>query len=271
MPPLPANKPFAHYLAMLGCISTGIVYLGIGVVALLSFYQLKEGGADESSLMVYLNRYFAGKLLIGLILSGMVSYIIWRFYETIKDPYDYGKDLRGRLRRTVILLSSLADGLIAYSALVVLLGTGGYNASGLPKQERKMAAEILELSWGATALTAIGILIIITGIMQTGYVISNTYRERIDIYHLKTFTRKIIVGLAWTGHFARGIILSIIGYHYILAGTRHEADRVVNTDKAFDFIGDHAGSALFIAVAIATCCYGIFMFIMGWNYDSDKH
>ncbi len=271
MSPLKANKPFAHYLAMWGCISTGIVYLGIGVVALLSFYQLKEGGADESSLMVYLNRFFAGKLLIGLILSGMVSYIIWRFYETIKDPYDYGKDLRGRLRRTVILLSSLADGLIAYSALVVLLGTGGYNASGLPKQERKMAAEILELSWGATALTAIGILIIITGIMQTGYVVSNTYRERIDIYHLKAFTRKTVVLLAWTGHFARGIILTIIGYHYILAGTQQDANRVVNTDKAFDFIGDHAGAALFIIVAIATVFYGIFMFIMGWNYDSDKH
>ena len=49
-----------------------------------------------------------------------------------------------------------------------------------------------------------------------------------------------------------------------------KARYVVNTDKAFDFIGDHVGHVYFILVAIATICYGLFMFAQGITYDTDK-
>jgi len=45
---------------------------------------------------------------------------------------------------------------------------------------------------------------------------------------------------------------------------------IVNTNKAFDFIGDHVGHVYFILVAIATICYGVFMFAQGIAYDTDK-
>jgi hypothetical protein len=45
---------------------------------------------------------------------------------------------------------------------------------------------------------------------------------------------------------------------------------VVNTDKAFDFIGDDVGHLYFIMVAAGTICYGLFMFVFGWYYDTDK-
>lgn len=56
----------------------------------------------------------------------------------------------------------------------------------------------------------------------------------------------------------------------IKAGITENARYVVNTDKAFDFIGDHIGHVYFILVAIATTCYGLFMFIQGIAYDTDK-
>ncbi len=85
------KRHFVHYLAMYGGISTGIVYTAIGIIAILSFLKLKEGGADESSLLAYLDNFMAGKVLIWVILLGMVSYIIWRIYETIYDPYGTAK------------------------------------------------------------------------------------------------------------------------------------------------------------------------------------
>jgi hypothetical protein len=45
---------------------------------------------------------------------------------------------------------------------------------------------------------------------------------------------------------------------------------LVNTDKAFYFIGDDVGHAYFIIVAIGTICYGLFMFSFGVYYDSGK-
>lgn len=51
----------------------------------------------------------------------------------------------------------------------------------------------------------------------------------------------------------------------IAGNSRH----VVNTGKAFDFIGDHVGHLPFIIVAIGTIAYGLFMFGFGIYYDSD--
>src|SRR5438128_8007250 len=94
------KRPFVHYFAVWGCISTGLLYAAIGIIAILSFLRIKNGGADEGSLLVFLDKYFAGRISVMIIMLGMVSYIIWRFYETIKDPYGYGNQFKGIARRT---------------------------------------------------------------------------------------------------------------------------------------------------------------------------
>ena len=103
------------------------------------------------------------------------------------------------------------------------------------------------------------------------YAISRAYWERLDIYMLSRWKQTTIHILAWAGHFARGIILGIIGFFCIKAGITETAHYVVNTDKAFDFIGDHIGHVYFILVSIGTICYGVFSFVLGAYYDSDKH
>jgi hypothetical protein len=265
------EKPaFVYYLALWGCLSTGLVYTAIGVFAILSFFKIKEGGADEGSLLVFLDKFLIGKLFIWIILLGMLGYIAWRFYETIQDPYGYGKKLKGILRRTVIVLSSLADALIAYSAIMALLGLGGIEETGQPTAQREIIGNMFQENWGQWVIITIGIFSSITAIVQFGYVMSRAYMERLDINHLATWKKTSIHVLAWAGHFARGIIMGIIGFFFIKGAILKNAQYVVNTDKAFDFIGDHVGHLYFIIVAIGTICYGLFMFVFGIYYDTDK-
>ena len=73
--------------------------------------------------------------------------------------------------------------------------------------------------------------------------------------------------LAWIGHFARGIILFIIGYFLVKAALQSNPNDVVNTDKAFNFLGEHIGHVSFIAVALGTICYGFYMFSLSIYYD----
>lgn len=72
------------------------------------------------------------------------------------------------------------------------------------------------------------------------------------------------------GYTARAIILGIIGFFFIKSGLTDNARYIVNTDKAFDFIGDHVGHVYFIGVAIGTICYGLFMFALGVAYDTNS-
>jgi hypothetical protein len=133
-----------------------------------------------------------------------------------------------------------------------------------------MAAHLLGLDWGFELLLSAGIIICIIAIVQLGYVVTRTYVERMDIKKLDKGKTNVIHILAWTGHFARGIILGIIGFFFIKSALDSNPQLVVNTDKAFDFIGDHVGHVYFILVAAGTICYGLFMFLFGWYYDTDK-
>lgn len=264
------NPRIIHYLAIYGCISTGLIYLGIGIVAILSFLKIREGGADEGSLLAVLNNSVPGYILVCVILLGTASYITWRIFESITDPYHYGKERKAILLRTAIAFSTIPDALIVYSAVTALFGTSTANEDGRPTALRESVAGLLEREGGEAIIITIGIIISITAVIQFIYGITRGYRERLDIGHLKKMLRNFIYFLGLTGYCARGIILGIIGFFYIKGGLAADAQHVVNTDKAFDFIGDNVGHAWFILAAIGTICYGLFMFWFGVYYNTEK-
>lgn len=265
-----SKKFLIRYLPLFGCISTGLIYSAIGLIAILSFLRIKQGGADESSLFVFLEDYLLGEILVWLILIGTLCYIAWRIVEAYTDPYHYGNDWRGLARRTGIGLSSIADVLIAYSAIMVLLGISQYREDGQPVKERQMVGNMLQESWGDFLVVTIGIIILATAIIQFFYGITRGYRERLEIKKVSKATKKVIHFLAWAGYLARGIIIGIIGFFFIKAGFTDNSEFIVNTDKAFNFIGDHVGHLFFILVAIGTIFYGLFMFFLGITYNTTE-
>lgn len=263
------QRTIIHYLPVYGCIATGIIYAAIGVIAILSFLKVRHGGADEASMMAILAKYVIGKIVIWIILLGTVCYIVWRFYEAITDPYDYGSNWKGIIKRAGITLSTIADILIVYAAVRVLLGLGHFQPGGQPQEERAMVHKML-IDQGQWPVIGIGLGYLATAVIQLWYGITKGYRERVDIERFSSFFRHTVHVLAWAGYTARAIILGIIGFFFIKAGVTENPRHIVNTDKAFDFIGDHVGHVYFILVAIATICYGLFMVAQGIAYDTDK-
>lgn len=263
------KNPVIHYLPVFGCFSTGVIYASIGLIAILSFLKIKNGGADESSFLAFLSEYLWGKILVAFILFGTVSYIIWRFYEAYADPYAYGKETSGMLKRAGIALSTVADVLIVYAAIRYLAGKGIREEQQLAEQQQ-LVQDILNESWGAAAVICIGIIVALTAVVQFIYGITRGYKERLEVEEFKSFTKKLVHFTGIAGYFSRGVILAIIAYSYIKAGIINQSQMVVNTDKAFDFIGDNIGHLYFILIALGTICYGIFMFALGVAYDIDK-
>lgn len=259
-----------HYLPIYGCIATGLIYASVGVIAILSFLKLRHGGADESSFIAILNDFIIGKIVIWVILIGTICYIAWRIYETLVDPYGYGKDARGLVKRAGVGLSSVADALIVYAAVRVLLGVSNVQLDGNPDEEQALVKDMLGRTRGNWGVICIGSIISFTAIVQLLYGITGGYRERLDIDHFSRIIKTSVHVLAWIGFTARFIILGITGFFFIKAGIMQNAGLVVNTDKAFDFIGDHVGDVYFIVVAIGTICYGIFMITLGAMYDPDR-
>jgi hypothetical protein len=265
------KRTFFQYLPVYGCISIGLTYTGVGIIAMLSFLKVREGGADENSMLVIINDIIIGKILLWIIMIGTACYIVWRIFEAVTDPYGYGKDLGGLGKRSGIALSTVADLLIVYAAIRVLLGIEGIQQSGEPHEERELVSKMLDERWGALAVTVMGLVVLVAAVAQLFYGVSRGYRERMDIDHYSKSRKAIVHFLAWFGYCSRGIIVGITGFFLLKAAFTQQSKYVVNTDKAFDFIGDEVGHAYFILVALGTVCYGVFMIIHGMAYDHDKH
>lgn len=230
-------------------MTTALIYAAVGVIALLSFFKVRHGGADESSMLAIINDFLIGKIIIIVILAGTLCFVIWRFYEAFTDPYRYGKHVSGIAKRVGICLSTVVDILIAVTATRVLLGANHIMLNGEPKEEQETVEAILQGAWGASAIVVTGVLIIMVAAAQLWYGVTKGYKERIDLEHFNKPVQTITHGLAWFGYFARGVILGIIGFFLIKSGATGDATVVVNTDKAFDFIGDHVGHFYFVAIA----------------------
>ena len=125
-------------------------------------------------------------------------------------------------------------------------------------------------SGGIWLVAFIGMVTSITAVVQFVYVFREAYEERIDFQKLKAGMQKVIHGLSYAGHIARGTILGIMGFFMLKAAFTQNAQHIVNTDKAFDFIGDEVSRVVFALIAFGTICYGFFMLAMGYYYDFKK-
>lgn len=254
-------------ITLVGCFSTGIIYGSIGVIAILSFLKLKKGGADESSFFVLLNSFIAGRILNWTIIIGALCFIIWRFYEAFKDPYNIGNDTKAILLRTGAAFSSVADAFIALSALQALFNQQKAPVTGEPVQQRDVVAGLLEKDWGYVLVLAGGVIVLLTALVLILYGLSRRFTEAIKADDFSKRSKYIMHVIAYAGYFSRGVILGIIGFFLVKAAVKNDSGYVVNTDKAFDFIGDNIGHVWFILIAIGTIAYGLYMFILGLNYD----
>lgn len=260
------THPFLKHLARFGSVSIGGVYIFIGVIAMLSLLRVVNGGADEDSVVEMLNETWGGEVLLWIILSGILSYMVWRFFEAGADPLHHGKDTKGILKRIGIAATAAAYGTIALSGIQAMLGTG--DAGEGFEEQRHLIATVLDWRGGNWLIGITGAIVGFAAVMEFRYVFQGDHKPTLDIDNLSHTKRRIIYGLAWAGHCARAIILGIMAYSLLRGAITSDPSQTVNTDKAFNFIGESMlGHPLFVLVAIGTVCYGVYMILSGVYFN----
>jgi Na+/proline symporter len=171
--------------------------------------------------------------------------------------------------RTGAAFSSGADAFIALSVLRALFDQKKAPVTGEPIQQKNMVAHLLQFHWGYIAVMSIGVIVLITAVVLILYGLSQSFTEAIKANDFSKKEKRALHTIAYAGYFSRGIILFITGFFFVKAAIKNNSSHIVNTDKAFDFIGDHIGHPWFILIALGTVSYGIYMFILGLHYDVD--
>ncbi|RDV16763.1 DUF1206 domain-containing protein [Pontibacter diazotrophicus] len=263
------HKYIVHLLARYGCFSIGMVYLIVGVIAILSFLKMSKAAADEARMVEIIMDLPLGEVLLWILIIGLGGYIVWRVFEAVTDPYEMGGDYSGLAKRTGIALSGFGYGLVAYTTIQIMSG----NSSGNEQETQLFIAEVFTWAGGRWLVGLSGLMTALAGITEFYYVAKGDYTQRIHMDEFSEGWAKAVHALAWAGFCARGILLLVLGYFFIKAAIQIDPQEIGDTDTAFDFIGAGGsvlGDIAFILVAGGTIAYGIFMFVFGSFHQFKK-
>jgi hypothetical protein len=261
-------KPYVEKLAVIGCYSVAMVYILVGVMALLSFMGEFQDAADEERMVGVILDIPLGEVLIGAMVLGMAGYVTWRVFEAFTDPYDFGNSMKGIAQRTGIGMSAMGYVVIIIGAIQIMI-EGQSNGE---EDQQLIIGQVMSIPGGGWLVGIMGVVMMLVGLVQLKYVAGGDYHERIKYEEMPSWIEKSTHIFAWWGYIARGIILGVLGWFLLKAAIESDPGEVGDTDSAFDFIGDMGitGNIFFIAVAIGTIFYGLFMIINGYYYSFER-
>ncbi len=245
-------------LARLGFAAIGVVYLLMGLLALLAATGLGRGAhADREEAVLRLQDLPGGSILLGLIALGLLGYIVWRFTQALRDTENKGSGAKGIGTRLWYAASGLFYGGLALTAGRLAL-TGQAAKGGNASQS--VAANVLSWPGGEWLLLLGGAVVVGVGLFQIYRAYGGQFQKDVNASSLSAAQQRLVYRVGQMGFTARGIVLGIVGYFVVQAGLQSRAAVVGNTGDAFDLLAA-MGPVVLGAVAAGLVAYGVYMLV----------
>jgi hypothetical protein len=261
---VPAPPPkWVEKFAQFGLTAKGVVYCLVGILSFMAAFELGGNSGQnsgKSGVFQFIENQPFGKGLLSIVAIGLACYTIWRFLQGFKDTEKKGTDAKGIGIRIRYIYSGLIYGALAYLAAQMVLGNSSGNGGGSSRQN--LASELLQQPFGQWLVGIVAIGIMITGIYQIYYGLSDKYKKKIQDDGLKNDIAEKIIRMGKIGYVARGIVWLLIGFLFLQAALQSDPEQAGGSSSAFQWLENSSyGSYLLGAVAIGLIFYGLFMFM----------
>jgi Domain of Unknown Function (DUF1206) len=238
--------------ASFGIATKGIVYFIIGgLTAMAAFGYGGQKSGSDTVLKFIANQSF-GKVLLVLLAIGLLGYVFWRWYQAFTDPKNIEDSAKSAVKRIAYFISGALYGLLAYSAIKLVVGSNGSGDS--------LATKVFQSDYAATVAIIIGLALVGKGMYEVYRAYSGKYKENIEGAGIPSEAQGLLLKAGRFGHTSRGIVAGILGYLFLKAGFAGTANKLGKTD-AFGFIQDEFGNIVLGIIALGLVGYGVFMMI----------
>ncbi len=251
-------------VARIGYLAKGIVYLMIGVMAMLFAMGQRSRPADFSTVLVKVFSEPFGRVLLALLTIGLIGYGLWCFVQAVMDTENKGAGLVGIVTRILYAGIGLVYLAIAWDAVKLLTRTSNIQQGDQP--ERQLTARVFAISsttrWIAVAagLGFVGFCI---------YEIRRLYVEGIEILRpkgRKELIDELAMHIGQIGIVARSVLFVIIGVFLVWSGITFDPNKVRGISGALTELDRQPyGNYLLIATALGLAAYGIYMLFLAWR------
>ncbi len=253
-------SPALRALARLGFFSKGIVYMTVGVLALLA--ALDRGGetTDQRGAMQTILQQPFGRTILAVGGIGLFGYALWRLIQALFDPeHVHGTGPKELARRGARFVSGVVYGGLGVAAWQMVL-RGGDDGGGNRTQD--WTATLMAQPAGGWLVGTAGLVAIGVGVWQIYKAWSTKLGDKLMLDKWSAPIRPWIIRFGRAGYAARGIIFCITGIFLLVAAKNHNAGEAKGVGEALQHIGGMSyGWIMLSAVALGLIAYGLFQLV----------
>lgn len=240
----------------LGYAARGVVYLAIGVIAVLAAADLTPKPAGTGDVLELWAKWPLGLFLISALAACLFAFSGWRVLQAVFDADRHGTTPKGWAIRAGQAISGLIYGALAMSGLELLDGLEDIGEADETDSARTAAAEILAWPHGDW-------LVIAGGLVLLGVAIGNLAQGA-----LQDFGKRLRCGpgvcrwavpLGRAGYIGRGLATLPLSVFLLRAGWEVRAAEVRTWADALQAVeAQPFGSAILAGLALGLIAFGLF-------------
>lgn len=246
-------------VARLGYAARGVVYVGLGVIALLAAVDLTPRAKGARGVLETWASWPLGLVLIGGVGCGLAGFAVWRLVQAIFDADRHGRSAKGLAVRFGQAISAFVYGGLALSAFELLDAFEDVGESDEQGETRRTASALLLTPHGDTLLIAAGLVVLSFGVGNIVQGLVQDFGKRLACE--EALCRRL-TPLARVGYAARGVATLPAGAFLVLAGLEARSADARSWGQALQTLEQRPyGSWVLGAVAAGLIAFGLFGFV----------
>lgn len=241
--------------ARAGYAAKGIVYIVIGVLAVLAATGHGGGATDTRGALRVLSDHAAGHWLLLLIGVGLLGYALWAVIAAALDAEDRGAEPKGVALRVGLAVRGLAYGALGLEALRLFTGNPT-RSDGNGAQH--WSARLMTHGWGHWVVTLAGVGVIGYACYQVWVGARKDLQKKLRLPPAEAEVGGWAVRLARFGLIARAVVFAVIGWLLVRAGMTRDAAQAGGIDESLSTLARASyGPVLLGVVATGLVAYGV--------------
>lgn len=231
--------------------------MGIGLAGLAVAVGLSERPRSAVGIIRIASRLPLGEVMLVGLAAGLLGYAMLNFAGALRDPYEYGRGVRGWMMRGADAVAGAFYVALALAALRLLLPGTRPGSTAAAWAER-----VLRLPLGDLWLGLLAVAVLAAGVFLTRKAWSYPFDGRLDRRAMSEGMRRWTVRAARMGTAARAALFLLCGGSGLRAAIERDPSRVDGLADGLEFLGRGALGPLLLGVAAtAFAAYGVYQFV----------
>lgn len=262
-----ATSPVVVGLARLGYAVKGVVYVVIGVLAILLVTGHGGSATDQNGALkaIYdspLGEGF-GRVLMIIVTVGLFGFALWSLIQAIFDTEGEGHKAKGIAARIGYAFVGISYGLLGFVAYKIA-STGSPNASSRNSTgtAQNWTGLLLKQPAGVLLVILVGIIVLCVAAYLLHRAYRATFLRHLNLSALQPRVRQMVTRVGRLGNAALSVVFAIVGIFLIIAAVQHNPKDAKGLDSALvELLKQPFGPWLLGLVALGLIAYGVYSFV----------